>query len=111
LPHLLQLQEKYPQQLLAVTWNLDHNDANSDPPDSLAPSVLEKLTALNMTTRNVISSDPMDNVLSHYGIFGLPAAIVFGRDGQVVHVFEGAFSYDTEVEPLVTRLLADSEGP
>jgi thiol-disulfide isomerase/thioredoxin len=110
LPHLSQLQEEFGNQMVTISWNLDHDDSESGPTEALQQSVLDKLVQLNVTCQNVISSDPIQEVLSDYEVFGLPATLVFGSDGKLVHLFEGAFTYDKDVAPFVRELLAKA-GP
>ena len=48
-------------------------------------------------------NEAMDDILEHYDIFGLPAMLVFGRDGKV-HKFEDAFSFTDDVLPAIEKL-------
>ena len=106
LPHLQQLQKDFGDQTATISWNLDHDDAENGPAEALQRSVLDRLERLNMTCRNVIAHEPAQDVLSHYGIFGLPATLVFGSDGELERLFEGAFTYNEDVTPFVRSLLA-----
>ena len=90
---------------MALTWNLDHDDPEGAPSELLQQNVLDQLAESNIECENSIASDTTQDVLEHYGIFSLPAAHVFGPDGKLVKTFEGAFSYDEDVERLITSLL------
>ena len=99
------MQETYPDRVVAVTWNLDHDNPESAPTELRQQQVLDELVESNIECENVIASDTTQDVLDHYGIFSLPAAHVFGPDGKLVMTFEGAFSYDEDVGRVVASLL------
>ena len=99
------MQERYPDDVVTISWNLDHADSDKPLSDELRNSVVEQLRALAITSRNVISADPLDKVVTELGVFGLPATLVYGRDGKLAKQFEGVFSYDGDVTPLVAELL------
>lgn len=103
------MQELHGDKVLALSWNLDHKDANQEPTEELRQAVLNKLEELNITCENVIASDPINEVLTRYEVFGLPATLVFGRDGELEKVFEGAFTYNNDVTPFVGALLQQGE--
>lgn len=92
--------------MAAVSLNVDYNEAGPGPDDDLRRQVQEKLASLGMSCQNVISSDPMNNVLEHFQVtFGLPAVLVFAPDGTLAKGFDGGPSYDQDVIPLVSQLL------
>ena len=106
LPHLLQLQERYTNEIAAISWNLDHTSADSEPSASLQQKVLTKLRTLKLTCQNVVSSDPIDTVQNHYDVLSLPAVLVYDHQGKLARKFEGGdFSYENDVTPFVASLL------
>ncbi len=60
-----------------------------------------------MTSENVISSDPIDGVLSDFDVFSLPAVLVFNPQGELHKRFDGAVSYPEQVFPEVEQLLQE----
>ena len=94
---------------MTVSWNLDHDDPESTPGQSLVDSVLERLQQFGMTSHNFVSSDPIDDVLKRYDVFGLPAVLVFSADGKLAKAFEGDVTYERDVIPYVESLLRGSQ--
>jgi thiol:disulfide interchange protein len=103
------LQKTYADQVVAVTLNVDHDEADKQPSDEIQLAVNKKLSALNMNVENVIAADGLDAVLEKYQAFGVPYVVVYGKDGEIAKKFEGAFSYEEDVNPYVRSLLQESE--
>ncbi len=104
LPHLVKLQEKYPEQLHTVTVNVEYSDEDGAPPEELQNSAKKVLTRCGATGENILCSDPITTSLEKYET-GLPAALVYDADGNLVQKFDGTVDYEGEVEPLVAKLL------
>jgi len=112
LPQLLELQKKYPDDVVPIAVNVDHDVEDAVPSKEVREAVLATLNELKMETTNVICSTPFETMLDRYELFSLPAAIVFDRDGQKLAVFEGDLNYEKQVFPLIARQLAPaSDGP
>ena len=103
----MQLQEKYKNRVAVISLNVDHDEAESLPPKPLQQDVLDKLTQLKMNCQNVIAADPMEVVLDHYGVFSLPAVLVYDRNGKLRKKLDTEFRYDDDVFPLVEKLLGE----
>ena len=97
------MQNEYPDDVVAISLNLDH-DSGKKPADDLQADVRKKLTELEMTTTNIMSSTVLDEVLEHFDLFSLPAAIVFDREGGRLQTFEGDLSYEKQIFPLLEAL-------
>jgi hypothetical protein len=104
----LQLQEEFAGRITAITLNVDHDEPESLPSETLRADVLERLSKLKMTCQNVIASDSYEIVLEHYDVFALPAALVFGPDGKLQAKLDTEFSYVNDVRPMVMKLLNQS---
>ena len=102
------MQKQYPDDVVAISLNLDH-DSGDEPADDLQADVRGKLTELKMTTTNVMSSTVFDEVLEHFDLFSLPAAVIFDRDGSRLKTLEGDLSYEKQIFPLVEELTGDAE--
>lgn len=98
------MQKQFPEDVVAISLNLDH-DTGEEPAADLQADVRKKLTELEMTTTNVMSSTVFDDVLEHFDLFSLPAAIVFDRDGSRLKTFEGDVSYEKQVIPLIEETI------
>jgi hypothetical protein len=99
------LQKKYPETVTAISLNVDH-DEDGEPSEELQKKVLDKLTELNLNVTNILSSTVFDDVLDQRDIFGIPAALVFSPDGKLLKKFDGGFSYEEDVIPLIEQTLA-----
>jgi hypothetical protein len=102
----VQLQEKYPQQLHAIALNVDF-DASGSPPPELVSQVTSAQRQIGVTCESVLCSDPMEDVLSDFEIFGLPAALVFDVQGNLIRRFDGNANYESNVVPFVDDLLSE----
>ncbi|MDA1251560.1 MAG: hypothetical protein O2820_20315 [Planctomycetota bacterium] len=103
------MQKKYPQTVKAISLNVDH-DEEGEPSQELQKEVLDKLTELNLNVTNILSSTIFDDVLDRRDIFGVPAALVFSADGKLLKKFDGGFSYEEDVIPLIEETLKKSTG-
>jgi hypothetical protein len=101
------LQKQYPQTVKAISLNVDH-DEEGEPSQELQKKVLDKLTELNLNVTNILSSTVCDDVLDQRDIFGVPAALVYSIDGKLLKKFDGGFSYEEDIIPLVEKTLAAS---
>lgn len=105
------MQKKYPNDVVAIALNLDHDKADALPEDTLQKEVLDMLVELNLEVTNVMSSDTYEDVLARHDMFSLPAAIVYDRDGNEFRKFEGNLSYEKQVFPLIAEMLAATDNP
>lgn len=104
----MQLQKKYPNDLVAITLDIDH-DEDGAPTQKLQDEVLAKLKELKMNVTNVMSSDVTGDVLDRHELFSIPAALIYDRDGKLHQKFEGDLSYEKQVEPLIAEMLKPGE--
>ncbi len=103
------MQKKYPNELVTISLNLDHDEANVPPPEELQKEVRDKLVELKLEITNVMSSEAYEDVLARHDMFSLPAAIVYDRDGKEFRKFEGDLSYEEQVFPLIAEMLSASD--
>ena len=59
----MQLQEKYGDRVQAISLNVDYEGDAEGPSEELRAKIVSALKKLNVVCENVISSDPMDDVL------------------------------------------------
>ena len=103
------MQKSYPDDVVVISLNVDHEQEGGAPSDELRKDVLAKLSDLKLQTINVMSSDAYDDVLARHDLFSLPAAIVYDRDGKLLKVFEGDLSYEKQIFPLLAELTTSDE--
>jgi len=112
LPGLVDLQEKYPDQVVCVSVALDYEGDPEIPPSKIEPDirqVLEKIKAHKV--RNVLlstSSEDLFNIIEHKS---MPVLYVFDQTGQRVGMFPDRQkpvepTYARDIVPLVEKLLA-----
>ena len=58
-------------------------------------------TALLPVTRSILCCDAMEDVLSDFGVFSLPAVLIYDADGNLLRRFDGKVDYDGEIFPLI----------
>ena len=106
LPNLVKLAEKHGDKVHAMTLNLDYE--SGDPLDDEARSkIMRVLEKRGIRADNYISTTGTDTVLEHLGASaGLPTVVVFDATGKQVKVFDGMFSYEDDIAPLVEDLIA-----
>jgi hypothetical protein len=103
----VQLQEKN-KDVVSISLNVEHEDPSSPPTQEMTDTIVAKLKEKNVTCENVIASDGLDNALAHYKFAnGLPAILIYGRDGKLQKSQDAGFEYETDVEPTVKGLLAE----
>jgi hypothetical protein len=101
----VQLHEKYGDRVHGISLNVDFDGDTEGPSEPLRAEIVAKLRKLNIACENVISSDPMDDVLKGFDIFSLPAVLIYNSQGELHKRFDGTVSYQEQVFPEVERLL------
>jgi hypothetical protein len=103
----VQLQEKN-KDVVSISLNVEHKDPSSPPPQELTDKIVATLKEKNVTCDNVIASDGINNVLAKYEFTnGLPAVLIYGRDGKLRKSQDAGFEYEKDVEPTVAELLEE----
>ena len=101
----MQLHEKYGDRVQAISLNVDFDGDAEGPSEQLRAEIVSVLKKLNIVCENVISSDPMDDVLEDFDIFSLPAVLIYNSQGELHKRFDGTVSYQEQVFPEVEQLL------
>ena len=104
----MQLHEKYGDRVVGISLNVDFVGGTDGLSQQLQRDVVSVLTKLSIACENVISSDPMDDVLGDFDVFSLPAVLVFNSQGELHKCFDGSFSYQEHVFPELEQLLEPS---
>lgn len=103
----MQLQEKN-KDVVSISLNVEHKDPSSPPTKELQDKIVATLKTKDVTCENVIVSDGIENVLAKYEFAnGLPAILIYGRDGKLRKSQDAGFEYETDIEPRVAELLAE----
>lgn len=112
LPGLVELQKKYPEQVVCVSVSLDYEGDADNPPAKIEPEirqVLEKIKAHNV--RNILLSTSSEELFNRIEHKSMPVLYVFDQTGERVGMFPDLKdpvepTYAKDVVPLVEKLLA-----
>jgi thiol-disulfide isomerase/thioredoxin len=111
-PHLVELQERFPDTVVCVAINSDYAGVRKKPPEYYRDRVLKVLESKQAKVINVLCTEPADELFTQLKIDSIPAVFVYNRDGELVAKFDhkttnmGEFTYAEHVEPTVLKLLA-----
>jgi thiol-disulfide isomerase/thioredoxin len=103
LPQLDELQGRFPNRVHTIALNVDFEDERESDLPALRQRVNEKLEALSIGSERMISAESRARVFEKFGIYGLPATIVFDRNGEVIKTFAGAIDYEIQIVPLIEK--------
>jgi hypothetical protein len=105
---LVKLAEKHPDKLHAITLNVDYEGgAEAGPDEDTLKKVQRVLDKFAIDLDNLVCTTASDDVLSDLGAgAGLPTVVVFNKQGEKIKLFDGQFSYEEDVTPLVEDLIA-----
>lgn len=113
-PHLVELSEKYSDELVCISMNVDYIGIKSKPPKSYLPKVEEFLKEQNASNViNFLSATSDSDVMSEIEAESIPAILIFDRDGELRHKLTDASSgdegltYQAAVIPKIEQLLND----
>lgn len=101
----MQLHERYGDRVHGISLNVDYEGDEEGPSEQLVEKIVSKLKQLNITCENVIASDAIDEVLSEFDIFSLPAVLIYDAQSELHKRFDGSVSYEEQVIPAVKQLL------
>ena len=78
----MQLQEKYPDDVLAVTLSVDFDGEDGKPSDELKTNVQSLLEELRINCVNIVCSDNVDQTLEALDVFSIPAVLIYDAAGK-----------------------------
>ncbi|GAB4150339.1 MAG: hypothetical protein Tsb009_25140 [Planctomycetaceae bacterium] len=106
LPDLVRLQQRFPRQVVSVSFNVNYDGMKSNSPANSRAKILQFLKSQNAKILNVISSDIDEDVYKMAGVEQIPSILIYDQQGKLVKRFMGpADSYEKDVTPLVKKLL------
>ena len=114
LPHLVALQQRFPDDVVGVALNCDYVGIKKKPAESYrekVTTVLEDLQATKLV--NVLCTMPSDDLFAALKISSIPAVFVYDRAGKLAHTFdnrtpaadEEGISYEKQISPTVAALV------
>lgn len=105
LPHFAELTQRYPNEVHAISLNVDFDADEGSPDAALLKRIGKALTENRVTADNLVCSTPFEEVLASLDLFSLPACLVFSPDLQLYKKLEGDVEYERDVAPLIDALL------
>lgn len=112
LPHLITLQKKYPDDVVAITFDIDYVGIKNKPPTYYRERVLKVLGSQEESTvLHRMCTTAAEDFFDEIKLDSIPSVYVYGRDGSSVKRFEGSteqangVSYEKRVIPFVDELV------
>ena len=87
-----------------ITLNVDF-DGEASLSQELIGKISQVLSDQGATCDNYIATTPMEDVLSKFDFFGLPAAILYDRSGNILQAFDGEVDIENSVKPTIQNKL------
>lgn len=111
-PHLVELQKRYPDQVVAISFDVDYAGIPKKPPQYYRERVLEFLgsQAENQVIHRM-STTAAEDLFAEINLDSIPAIYVYDKTGKLAKRFEGVdetgaeLSYEKHVTPLVDTLV------
>lgn len=113
-PKLVELQKKYPKQVVCLALNLDYAGIKSKPPEFYRPRIERFLSAVKPEFKNFICTTEANEFFDSIKLGSIPAVLVYGTDGKLAQRFddkmlepgeEEPFSYEKDINPFVKKLV------
>ena len=96
----MQLQKQFSNELVVLTLNVDF-DGDGEPSPEILEKISKTLSHSNITCENYVARTPMESVLAEFDFFGLPAALLYDRNGNVIQKFDGEVDIENGVAPAI----------
>ena len=114
-PHLVSLQKKYPKKVVCVSFNINYDGSEKNPPESNADELLDFYIKQKSDIQNFISSTPDEDLYEKIDLASIPVAYVYDTSGALRKRFdnekqeygEEGFNYEKHIIPLIEQLLKE----
>ena len=94
-------------QAIALNLDLEGEETSAGPDQKTLVKIQRVLDKFEIRVENHVSTTGIDAVLESLGASaGLPTVVVYDKEGKVAKLFDGMFSYDDDITPLVDDLIA-----
>ncbi len=114
-PHLVELSRMGNEQLACISYNVDYIGLKKKSPESYLPKVADFLQKQQATFTNLLSAASDESVLTHFKLESIPAILIYGPDGNLLHTLtdvnsgDDGLTYAGDVIPKVEALLATAK--
>ena len=102
-PHLIELQQRFPDDVVAISFDVDYAGIKNKPPGFYRERVLDFLgTQPENQVLHRMCTIPAEDLFNDIKLDTIPAIYVYGREGQLLKRFDGeGLSYEKQVIPFV----------
>ncbi len=115
-PHLVALQKKYPEKVVCVSFNINYDGSEKNPPESNADELLDFYIKQKSNIQNFISSTPDEELYEKIKLASIPVAYVYDTSGTLKKRFDNeskeygkeGFNYENNIVPLIEQMLEKS---
>lgn len=113
-PHLLELQEKYGNEIVCLSLNVDYAGIKSKPAAYYRPRVEKFLKRQPSACRSLLCTVDAIELFDELKLTSIPAVYLFGKDGELIKRFddrllekgeEDAFTYEKDINPVVAKVM------
>lgn len=111
-PNLIELQKRYPNEIVAISYDVDFIGRPNKPPSFYRERVLEFLqTQPENKVLHRMATTAADDLFTQIDLVSIPAIYVYDKSGKLAKRFDGVdsqgreLSYETHVTPLVDTLV------
>lgn len=112
-PHLVELQKKYPEKVVCVSFNVNYDGSKNSPPESNSEELMEFYSKQKANIVNIISSTPDEKIYERLNLAAIPATYVYGPDGTLKKRFDNekqeygkeGFTYEKHIVSLINEML------
>jgi len=102
-PNLVKLHERFPGQVVCISFSCDYQGIKSKPPQFYQERVLKFLTKQKANFKNLLSTTEADEVYEQMGVNSIPAVFVYGPDGKLSRKFDSESGEGGEEEPFTYK--------
>ncbi len=115
-PYLVALQEKFPEKVVCVSFNINYDGSEKNPPESNGDELLDFYVKQKSNIQNFISSTPDEELYEKIKLASIPVAYVYDTNGTLKKRFDNekkeygkeGFSYEKNIVPLIEQMLKES---
>ena len=114
-PYLIALQQRFPDDVVAISFDVDYAGIKNKPAEFYRERVLKFLgSQLENNVLHRMCTTPAEDLFNEIKLDSIPAVYVYGRDGIPLKRFDGSnsegegVSYIKQVTPFVFNLLKEN---
>lgn len=115
-PQLVALQKKFPGKVVCVSFNINYDGSEKNPPESNVEELLDFYVKQKSDIQNFISSTPDEELYEKIKLASIPVAYVYAADGTLKKRFDNekkeygneGFTYEKQIIPMIEQMLKET---